>query len=71
MLALDLPETGWTQEDGEKSVLAQKATEILTEKGEMLKDYFAMDIDENGSLQTIPLLLGIELNIFIQFVFTK
>lgn len=57
MIALDLPETGWTPEDGDKKQLAQKVTEILTEKGEMLNEYFSMDIDETGCLESIPLVL--------------
>ncbi|XP_025830959.1 DNA mismatch repair protein Mlh1-like [Agrilus planipennis] len=55
--ALKLPETGWTPEDGDKNELAEKVTEILTEKGEMLKEYFTLEIDENGDLKTLPLLL--------------
>lgn len=70
-MALELPETGWTEEDGNKEELAQKATEILTEKGEMLKEYFSMDIDENGCLLSIPLLLGIENGLICIFSLQK
>ncbi|XP_068915087.1 DNA mismatch repair protein Mlh1 [Tenebrio molitor] len=54
---LDLPEVGWTPEDGDKKELAQKITEILTEKGEMLNEYFSMNISEEGQLSSLPLLL--------------
>lgn len=57
MTALDLPETGWTPEDGGKKELAERVAEILTEKGEMLEEYFSMEIDETGHLKSIPLLL--------------
>lgn len=58
MIALDKPEAGWTPEDGEKAVLAKRITEILTEKGPMLEDYFSMVIDEAGNLLSIPIILG-------------
>lgn len=57
-IALDLPETGWTNEDGDKNELAQKIVEILTEKNEMLLEYFSLEIDENGILKSLPLLIG-------------
>lgn len=57
-ICLELPETGWTPEDGEKSMLAKRITEILTDKGPMLLDYFSMEIDEQGNLCSIPILLG-------------
>lgn len=58
LIALDLPETGWTEEDGSKTELAQRVTEILTEKCEMLFEYFSMEIDENGFLKGLPLIIG-------------
>ncbi|KAJ8926300.1 hypothetical protein NQ314_021340 [Rhamnusium bicolor] len=48
IICLELPETGWTPEDGEKLELAKRVTEILTDKGPMLHDYFSMEIDEQG-----------------------
>ncbi|KAF2885086.1 hypothetical protein ILUMI_21089 [Ignelater luminosus] len=57
LIALDLPETGWTEEDGDKEELAKKVTEILTEKGVMLHEYFSLGIDEYGTLKSLPLLL--------------
>lgn len=64
---LNLPEVGWNPDDGNKDDLAKKITEILTEKGEMLNEYFSMDINEKGELLSIPLLLGI----FLGVVFCK
>ncbi|KAF5291784.1 hypothetical protein FQA39_LY14272 [Lamprigera yunnana] len=57
LLALDLSEAGWSEEDGDKDELASKVQEILTEKGEMLKEYFSMEIDEFGFLKSLPLIL--------------
>ncbi|XP_063916491.1 DNA mismatch repair protein Mlh1 [Zophobas morio] len=54
---LELPEVGWSPEDGDKKDLAEKVAEILTEKGEMLNEYFSMNVDEEGRLCSIPLLL--------------
>lgn len=58
MIALDMPETGWTSDDGEKTDLAKRVTEILKEKGPMLHDYFSLIIDDDGNLCSIPILLG-------------
>lgn len=58
LTALDIPETGWTPEDGDKTDLASRVAEILTEKREMLNEYFSMEIDENRHIKTVPLLLG-------------
>ncbi|KAK5638973.1 hypothetical protein RI129_013268 [Pyrocoelia pectoralis] len=55
--ALDMSETGWTEEDGNKDELASKVQEILTEKGDMLKEYFSIEIDEFGYLKSLPILL--------------
>lgn len=68
MIALELPDTGWTPEDGDKVELAKKIVEILAVKGEMLFEYFKMEIDENGVLKSFPLLLGIFLNKYFSFL---
>ncbi|KAM3929767.1 DNA mismatch repair protein Mlh1 [Leptodactylus fuscus] len=57
MLALDSPESGWTEEDGSKEGLAEYIVQFLQKKSEMLKDYFSLEIDEGGNLTGIPLLL--------------
>ena len=48
MLALDSPESGWTEEDGPKEGLAEYIVEFLKKKAEMLADYFSLEIDEVG-----------------------
>ncbi|XP_005184469.1 DNA mismatch repair protein Mlh1 [Musca domestica] len=56
-LALDTPESGWTEEDGDKEELAQRASEILIEKSPIMREYFSMNINSNGELETIPCLI--------------
>uniref|UniRef100_A0A8B9IH42 DNA mismatch repair protein MLH1 n=1 Tax=Anser cygnoides TaxID=8845 RepID=A0A8B9IH42_ANSCY len=57
MLALEDPESGWTEEDGPKEGLAEYIVEFLKKKAEMLKDYFSLEIDEEGNLIGLPLLI--------------
>ncbi|NWX84040.1 MLH1 protein, partial [Nothoprocta pentlandii] len=57
LLALEDPESGWTEEDGPKEGLAEYIVEFLKKKTEMLKDYFSLEIDEEGNLTGLPLLL--------------
>nr|XP_057914248.1 DNA mismatch repair protein Mlh1 [Doryrhamphus excisus] len=57
MLALDLEESGWTEEDGPKEGLAQYIVDFLKKKAEMLEDYFSLEIDQEGNLSGLPLLL--------------
>uniref|UniRef100_H3D6E2 DNA mismatch repair protein MLH1 n=1 Tax=Tetraodon nigroviridis TaxID=99883 RepID=H3D6E2_TETNG len=57
MLALDSEGSGWTEEDGPKEGLAQYIVDFLKRKSEMLKDYFSMEIDQEGNLTGLPLLL--------------
>ncbi|XP_078072764.1 DNA mismatch repair protein Mlh1 [Mustelus asterias] len=57
MLALDSPESGWTEEDGPKEGLAEYIVDFLKTKSEMLQDYFSLGIDEEGNLTGLPLLL--------------
>uniref|UniRef100_UPI0037E725D3 DNA mismatch repair protein Mlh1 n=1 Tax=Semicossyphus pulcher TaxID=241346 RepID=UPI0037E725D3 len=57
MLALDSEESGWTEEDGPKEGLAQYIVDFLKKKAEMLEDYFSMEIDQEGNLTGLPLLL--------------
>ncbi|XP_077347872.1 DNA mismatch repair protein Mlh1 isoform X2 [Lithobates pipiens] len=56
MLALDSPESGWTEEDGPKEGLAEYIVQFLQKKSEMLKDYFSLEI-EDGNITGLPLLL--------------
>ncbi|XP_014896452.1 DNA mismatch repair protein Mlh1 isoform X1 [Poecilia latipinna] len=57
MLALDSAESGWTEEDGPKEGLAQYIVDFLKKKAEMLEDYFSLEIDQEGNLTGLPLLL--------------
>ncbi|XP_037533890.1 DNA mismatch repair protein Mlh1 [Nematolebias whitei] len=57
MLALDSEDSGWTEEDGPKEGLAQYIVDFLKRKAEMLEDYFSLEIDEEGNLTGLPLLL--------------
>uniref|UniRef100_A0A2K5CJJ4 DNA mismatch repair protein S5 domain-containing protein n=1 Tax=Aotus nancymaae TaxID=37293 RepID=A0A2K5CJJ4_AOTNA len=57
MLALDSPENGWTEEDGPKEGLAEYIFEFLKRRAEMLADYFSLEIDEEGNLIGLPLLI--------------
>ncbi|XP_069001237.1 DNA mismatch repair protein Mlh1 [Embiotoca jacksoni] len=57
MLALDSEESGWSEEDGPKEGLAQYIVDFLKKKAEMLEDYFSVEIDQEGNLTGLPLLL--------------
>uniref|UniRef100_A0A8P4KQQ1 MutL homolog 1, colon cancer, nonpolyposis type 2 (E. coli) n=1 Tax=Dicentrarchus labrax TaxID=13489 RepID=A0A8P4KQQ1_DICLA len=57
MLALDSEGSGWTEDDGPKEGLAQYIVDFLKKKTEMLQDYFSMEIDQEGNLTGLPLLL--------------
>nr|XP_020659052.1 DNA mismatch repair protein Mlh1 [Pogona vitticeps] len=57
MLALENAESGWTEEDGPKEGLAEYIVDFLTKKSEMLKDYFSLEIDGEGNLTGLPLLI--------------
>ena len=58
MIALDTAEAGWTEADGSKDELAQAVRDLLASQAALLDDYFSMEIDADGSLSSIPLLLG-------------
>ncbi|XP_016326374.1 DNA mismatch repair protein Mlh1-like [Sinocyclocheilus anshuiensis] len=57
MLALDSEESGWTEEDGPKEGLAQYIVDFLKQKAEMLEEYFSLEIDGEGNLTGLPMLL--------------
>ncbi|XP_070566210.1 DNA mismatch repair protein Mlh1-like [Ptychodera flava] len=57
IMALESSESGWEESDGPKEELAQYIVDFLKSKAEMLQDYFSMEIDEDGQLCTLPLLL--------------
>ena len=57
LLALDCEESGWTENDGPKDELATYIINLLKEKRTMLLDYFSLEIDSEGNLLTLPVLL--------------
>ena len=57
LLALNTPESGWQPEDGCKEDLARYTIDLFLSKAEMLLDYFSFEINKNGDLTAIPLLL--------------
>eukprot|EP00850_Spirogloea_muscicola_P020491 SM000217S06873 [mRNA] locus=s217:172151:179282:- [translate_table: standard] len=59
LMALDDEEHlgNWQENDGPKEKIAELNKELLLCKAEMLREYFAIDIDEAGNLHTIPLVL--------------
>ncbi|CAG9861631.1 unnamed protein product [Phyllotreta striolata] len=57
LVCLDMPETGWTPEDGDKAELSARIKDILTEKGPMLEDYFSVKIDREGNILSLPIIL--------------
>lgn len=52
-----MEESGWTESDGDKDELANFMTQMLVSKSALLDDYFSLEIDEEGHLCTLPLLL--------------
>lgn len=59
LLGMERKENGWRPDDGPKEELAQKVSQLLACKAEMLDDYFSLQIDEQRKLVGIPLLLGL------------
>ena len=58
LIALDQPESGWTEVDGPKEEIAGCVVDILSKRVQMLEDYFSLTIDGEGNLCTLPYLLG-------------
>ena len=68
-IALESPDSGWTEKDGDKDELAKNAVRILSEKAALLDDYFSIQISNNSAeaegeedgdgweLSSIPILL--------------
>ena len=58
LIALDSEESGWTEADGSKEDLAEFVVKSLSDKAEMLDDYFSIEIcRDSGCLVTLPMLL--------------
>ncbi|KAK8378680.1 hypothetical protein O3P69_009408 [Scylla paramamosain] len=57
LIALEQPDSGWSEGDGTKEDLASYIKTLLVSKAEMLQEYFSMEIDSEGRLCTLPYLL--------------
>lgn len=57
IIGLESPNSGWKEEDGDKESLAKFMVNSLKSKAKMLSDYFSLEIDEDGNMCTIPMLL--------------
>lgn len=57
MVALDSPTAQWTPADGPKEDIADFIVHLLLSKAEMLREYFSIDIDAEGQLCGLPLLV--------------
>lgn len=56
-LALQSPESGWTEADGSVAELAQSVHEIFVQKRAILREYYAFEVSDDGRLEQLPLLL--------------
>lgn len=57
MLALDSPDSGWEPSDGVKEELAEYVKNLLIGKSAMLLEYFSFEINDEGELLALPILL--------------
>lgn len=57
MVALLSEESGWEESHGTREELSKVISGFLTQKAAMLEDYFSMEIDAEGRLHTLPLVL--------------
>ncbi|XP_001602327.1 DNA mismatch repair protein Mlh1 [Nasonia vitripennis] len=57
LLGLSDPSAGWSQEEGDKEKLAMAAKNLLLKKANMLKEYFSINIDKNGNIKSLPVIL--------------
>lgn len=57
LAGLSRPGGGWTEEDGPKEAIAKEIVHLLVSRGPMLDEYFAIRINDEGELCTLPMLL--------------
>ncbi|XP_043213715.1 DNA mismatch repair protein Mlh1-like isoform X2 [Amphibalanus amphitrite] len=57
LLGLEQKDAGWTEEDGPKEELADCVCQVLQRHADMLDDYFSIQVDGQGRLRALPLLL--------------
>ncbi|EEB12436.1 DNA mismatch repair protein MlH1, putative [Pediculus humanus corporis] len=53
----ELNEGKWTETDGTKDEISNNMTSLLCEKSDMLEDYFSIEIDNEGNICTLPIIL--------------
>eukprot|EP01087_Luapelamoeba_hula_P019226 TRINITY_DN6345_c0_g1_i1.p1 TRINITY_DN6345_c0_g1~~TRINITY_DN6345_c0_g1_i1.p1 ORF type:complete len:775 (+),score=111.00 TRINITY_DN6345_c0_g1_i1:215-2326(+) len=53
-LALDDPQNGWVEADGPKEDIIDYIVNVFKSRAPMLREYFMMDVDEEGNLCTLP-----------------
>lgn len=58
VLALNNKESGWCEQDGPISELAENVEEALVQKADMLREYYGLSISNTGHLESLPLILG-------------
>jgi len=57
LLGLSQSEAGWTESDGPRKELASYIADLLVQQATMLDDYFSIQVDAEGRLLALPLLL--------------
>ena len=59
MIGLDSPSSGWKEEDSckDKESLANYIVGVFKSQSRMLSDYFSLEVDPDGNLCTLPMLL--------------
>ena len=65
LIALDDPSSGWKEGNGSKKDLADYITKFLTNKSDMLNDYFSIEIDQVYLLNEITCSLWMILMVYI------
>ncbi|KAK5578395.1 hypothetical protein RB653_008065 [Dictyostelium firmibasis] len=57
LVSLDSPLSGWMESDGPKEKIADYLTKLLISKKELLNEYFAIEINDDGEIVGIPQVL--------------
>ncbi|KAL3693116.1 hypothetical protein R1sor_006767 [Riccia sorocarpa] len=59
MVALDQEEVEgrWHESDGPKAEIAKLNSELIQCKAEMIKEYFSVEIDDQGNIRSLPVIL--------------
>ncbi len=54
LIGLDSSHSGYTPEDGDPNKIAEAIQELLVSKTVMLREYFSIEISEDGIIQGLP-----------------